>query len=64
MGPYWSDLNEDIYVLKDLFKDAFNALKEGGGKWVMETVENNALEASTQGKVAVVIVFISIMSHF
>ncbi|XP_060580900.1 uncharacterized protein LOC132737595 [Ruditapes philippinarum] len=53
LGPYWGDLTKDVEEIFDLYEDALSAIKEKGGEWIKETIENDIAEKITAGKVSI-----------
>ncbi|XP_053398719.1 uncharacterized protein LOC128556879 [Mercenaria mercenaria] len=53
IGPYWSDLTAEVENLVDFYRDAADAIREQGGDWLRETVENDIAEKVTKGRTTV-----------
>ena len=54
MGPYWSDLTEDVENLVELYREAATAIKGKAGDWLRETAEHDIAEKATKGKTTLV----------
>ncbi|XP_045156811.2 uncharacterized protein LOC123523186 [Mercenaria mercenaria] len=50
LGPYWSDLKEDVNTIQTLYEDALHSVQTEGKEWVSELLEDDPVEKLTGGK--------------